>query len=152
MIGLAIKVLGLTKESEGTQLWVTMMISTETEVTEVVEINQTLLIVLETEEEVAETIETIESIEMTVDAIDMIGKTEGGIDQIHLIQMGQVAHTTVVKIEEKIVIEIEEVPTMENLIMTKIMIEKKGKDQSLIDEMSYNVLFVINQLKDEFKC
>lgn len=147
-------------------LWATTMINMAREIwaLEVTdEIHLTAVeTVVETKEETTVTIENIEMIEVEVREDKTIvmavekGKTtttiEGDIDLIQTTQMGRVAHTTEAKIEENKIaaIEIEEVHTMEtrtSLITIKETSETKEKDQNQIDEMSYNVLFVINQLK-----
>ena len=147
-------------------LWATTMISMAREIwaLEVTdEIHLTAVeTVVETKEETTVTIENIEMIEVEVREDKTIvmavekGKTtttiEGDIDLTQTTQMGRVAHTTEAKIEENKIaaIEIEEVHTMEtrtSLITIKETSETKEKDQNQIDEMSYNVLFVINQLK-----
>ena len=147
-------------------LWATTMINMAREIwaLEVTdEIHLTAVeTVAETKEETTVTIENIEMIEVEVQEDKTIvmavekGKTtttiEGDIDLTLTTQMGRVAHTTEAKIEENKIaaIEIEEVHTMEtktSLITIKETSETKEKDQNQIDEMSYNVLFVINQLK-----
>ena len=147
-------------------LWATTMINMAREIwaLEVTdEIHLTAVeTVVETKEETTVTIENIEMIEVEVREDKTIvmavekGKTtttiEGDIDLSQTTQMGRVAHTTEAKIEENKIaaIEIEEVHTMEtktSLITIKETSETKEKDQNQIDEMSYNVLFVINQLK-----
>ena len=147
-------------------LWATTMINMAREIwaLEVTdEIHLTAVeTVVETKEETTVTIENIEMIEVEVREDKTIvmavekGKTtttiEGDIDLTQTTQMGRVAHTTEAKIEENKIaaIEIEEVHTMEtktSLITIKETSETKEKDQNQIDEMSYNVLFVINQLK-----
>ena len=147
-------------------LWATTMINMAREIwaLEVTdEIHLTAVeTVVETKEETTVTIENIEMIEVEVREDKTIvmavekGKTtttiEGDIDLTLTTQMGRVAHTTEAKIEENKIaaIEIEEVHTMEtrtSLITIKETSETKEKDQNQIDEMSYNVLFVINQLK-----
>ena len=147
-------------------LWATTMINMAREIwaLEVIdEIHLTAVeTVVETKEETTVTIENIEMIEVEVREDKTIvmavekGKTtttiEGDIDLTQTTQMGRVAHTTEAKIEENKIaaIEIEEVHTMEtktSLITIKETSETKEKDQNQIDEMSYNVFFVINQLK-----
>ena len=147
-------------------LWATTMISMAREIwaLEVTdEIHLTAVeTVVETKEETTVTIENIEMIEvevredktivMAVEKEKTTTTIEGDIDLTQTTQMGRVAHTTEAKIEENKIaaIEIEEVHTMEtrtSLIMIKETSETKEKDQNQIDEMSYNVLFVINQLK-----
>jgi hypothetical protein len=165
----AIKAPDLIKESEGMLQWVTMMINMAREILAVV-IEEIHLIAPETEVETTTTttatttteetiviIENTETIEVVpqeeTTTIDMAvkEKIEEDIDQILMILMGQAALIIEVKIEEsKTVKEIGEVLIMEiraSLIIHKMTKEIKERDQSQIDEMSYNVLFVINQLK-----
>lgn len=148
--------------------WATMMINMVREiwvleVTDEIHLTAAETVAVETKEETTVTIENIEMIEVEVRedktivmAVVEKGKTttttEEDIDLILTTQMGPVAPTTEARIEESktAATEIEEVHTMEtrtSLITTKETIETKEKDQNQIDEMSYNVLFVINQLK-----
>ena len=149
--------------------WATTMINMVREiwvleVTDEIHLTAAETVEVETKEETTVTIENIEMIEVEVRedktivmAVVEKGKTtttttEEDIDLILTTQMGPVAPTTEARIEESKTAEteIEEVHTMEtktSLITTKETSETKEKDQNQIDEMSYNVLFVINQLK-----
>jgi hypothetical protein len=166
----AIKAPDLIKESEGMLQWVTTMINMAREILAVVieeihltapetevETTTTTTTATTTTEETIVIIENTETIEVVpqeeTTTIDMAvkEKIEEDIDQILMILMGQAALIIEVKIEEsKTVKEIGEVLIMEiraSLIIHKMTKEIKERDQSQIDEMSYNVLFVINQLK-----
>jgi hypothetical protein len=165
----AIKALDLIKESEGMLQWVTTMINMAREILAVVieeihltapetevETTTTTTATTTTEETIViientETIEVVPQEETTTIDMAVKEKIEEDIDQILMILMGQAALIIEVKIEEsKTVKEIGEVLIMEiraSLIIHKMTKEIKERDQSQIDEMSYNVLFVINQLK-----
>jgi hypothetical protein len=165
----AIKAPDLIKESEGMLQWVTTMINMAREILAVVieeihltapemevETTTTTTATTTTEETIViientETIEVVPQEETTTIDMAVKEKIEEDIDQILMILMGQAALIIEVKIEEsKTVKEIGEVLIMEiraSLIIHKMTKEIKERDQSQIDEMSYNVLFVINQLK-----
>lgn len=144
----AIKALDLTKELGDMPQWVTMTISTETENETLVIIEETHLTAPETAAETEETIVTIESTETievvlqeetTIDTVVTEKKPEEDIDLTRMIQMGQAAHTTEVKIEESrtatVIEEDHTTATKASLSTIRNKIETREKDQSLIDEL-----------------
>ena len=145
----AIKALDLTKELGDMPQWVIMTINTETESSEtLVIIEETHLTAPETAAETEETIVTIESTETievvlqeetTIDTVVTEKKPEEDIDLTRMIQMGQAAHTTEVKIEESrtatVIEEDHTTATKASLSTIRNKIETREKDQSLIDEL-----------------
>lgn len=109
--------------------------------------------------EIIENTETIEAPEETIEDMEVeTVKREEDLDPILMIQTGQVALITAVKIDpvKTELTEIEEGHTMATkaslttLKRTTTTTETttREKDQNPIDEiLSYNVLFVINELK-----
>jgi hypothetical protein len=144
----AIKALDLTKELGDMPQWVTMTISMETENETLVIIEETHLTAPETAAETEETIVTIESTETievalqeetTIDTVVTEKKPEEDIDLTRMIQMGQAAHTTEVKIEESRTATVTEedhtTAIKASLSTIRNKIETREKDQSLIDEL-----------------
>ena len=111
-------------------------------------IEETHLTAPETAAETEETIVTIESTETievvlqeetTIDTVVTEKKPEEDIDLTRMIQMGQAAHTTEVKIEESrtatVIEEDHTTATKASLSTIRNKIETREKDQSLIDEL-----------------